>query len=74
MNLNRFDTVLYRWFFRQDPPQSSSTPPVKSDAEIARGIVMDLSRGDTCLQLGLYVTEEQAEARRQEVLAYRPVA
>jgi len=72
--MNRFDSVLYRWAFHQDPPQSNCTPLVKSDEEIVRGIVMDLSRGDTCLQLGLYVTEEQAEARRQKIMAYRPAA
>jgi len=70
--MNRFDAILYRWFFHQEPPQGNNPPPMKSDEEIAREIVMGLARGDTCLQLGLYVTEEKAEARRQKVIAYRP--
>lgn len=72
--MNRFDTALYRLFFHQDPPTSNITPLAKSDEAIARQVVMNLARGDTCLQLGLYVTEEAAEARRQKVIAYRPAA
>lgn len=74
MNLNRFDTALYRWFFGQDPPKSQDQRVMKSDEEIAREIVMDLSRGDACLQRGIYVTVEQAEDRRRRILAYRPTA
>jgi hypothetical protein len=72
--MNRFDSTLYRWVFHQDPPSSDTIPVAKSDEVIAREVVMNLARGDTCLQLGLYVTEEQAEARRQKVNAYRPSA
>lgn len=72
-HMNKFDAVLYRWFFKQELPKARVSP-VESDAEIARRIVMNLARGDTCLQLGLYVTEEQAEARRKKVMEYRPAA
>jgi hypothetical protein len=49
-------------------PEKGCPRPVPSREEIAKNLVMQFAEGNMSLQMGWYITEQEIEALRQEVL------
>lgn len=51
-------------------PEKRCIHPVPSREEIAKSLVMQFAEGNVSLQMGWYITKEEIETLRREVLGH----